>query len=70
MHAVAVGLHAILRVYIKLNAGGRGECIKYVDGNMCERTVIKSPEPRLLALLEGSVSGNVLTWQRVGVGLG
>lgn len=49
---------------------GGGECIKYVDGNMCERTVIKSPEPRLLALLEGSVSGNVLTWQRVGVGLG
>lgn len=51
MHAIAVGLHAIL--YIKLNAGGVGACIKYVDGNMCERTVIKSPEPRLYALLGG-----------------
>lgn len=30
-----------------------GECIKYVDGNMCERTVIKSLEPRLYALLVG-----------------
>lgn len=36
---------------LQLGKGGKGVCIKYVDGNMCERTVIKSLESRLRAFV-------------------